>query len=239
MDDAVDALARIARRQLSESLDMKSTQAAPAAPDSQPAANSGAAPAEPERERKDLATLRNLTVLPHVEELDGALCLRARSETRYERLKPLGAGAMGEVSLVRDNDIGRSVAVKQLVKHARESGDIARFIQEIRTVGQLEHPNIVPLYDVSVNEQDQIFFVMKHIDGETLEEIIAKLEARDPSYLTRYTIDYRIEIFLGLLHALQYAHAKGILHRDIKPAAGIGCEVRRVGSCEDGLRTAW
>jgi serine/threonine protein kinase len=165
-----------------------------------------------------VSTPRNTTVLPHVETSGASIEVRPRNETRYQRLKRLGSGAMGEVNLVRDNDIGRTVAVKQLTGDAQNPAGLARFISEIRTIGRLEHPNIVPIHDVGVDEQGQIFFVMKHIDGETLEAILQKLDACDPEYMARYTVDYRVEIFLGLLRALQFAHAQGVVHRDIKPA---------------------
>ena len=161
---------------------------------------------------------RHTTVLPHVESAGAAIEVKPRNETRYQALRRLGSGAMGEVNLVLDNDIGRTVAVKKLVGDTQDAAGLARFIAEIRTIGRLEHPNIVPIHDVGVDEQGQIFFVMKHIDGETLEKIIEKLDAGDPEYLARYTVDYRIEIFLGLLRALQFAHAQGVVHRDIKPA---------------------
>jgi len=166
----------------------------------------------------DPAGTRNVTVLPLVENAGESVLLKPRSELRYQWVKALGKGAMGEVSLARDNDIGRTVAVKRLVRRVRNPEGIARFIEEIRTVGQLEHPNIVPIHDVGVDEQGQIFFVMKHIDGETLESVLAKLNAQDPEYLARYTIDYRLELVLGMLRALQFAHAQGIVHRDVKPA---------------------
>lgn len=166
----------------------------------------------------DAASRRNTTVLPGVEVTGTAVELRPRAEARYQRIRKLAAGAMGEVSLVVDNDIGRTVAVKQHITPTQDPAGIARFIEEIRTVGQLEHPNIVPIHDVGIDEQGRIFFVMKHVDGETLESILSKLAAGDPEYLERYTIEVRMEIFLGLLHALQCAHAKGIIHRDIKPA---------------------
>ena len=161
-------------------------------------------------------------MLPRVESAVGAagvaLRLRPRLETRYQRLRSLGEGGMGEVSLALDNDIGRTVAVKRLIAKTQNPAGVARFIDEIHTVGRLEHPNIVPIHDVGVDEQGQPFFVMKHIDGETLESVLAKLEAGDPEYLLRYSIDRRIEIFLGVLRALQCAHEKGVIHRDIKPA---------------------
>jgi serine/threonine-protein kinase len=166
----------------------------------------------------EAATLRNTTVLPQVEEDGEDVQLLPRSQARYQRLRRLGAGAMGEVNLVTDNDIGRTVAVKQLLAPTQNPAGIARFIDEIRTVGRLEHPNIVPIHDVGVDEQGQIFFVMKHIDGETLESILEKLAAGDPQYVQRYTLDVRIEIFMGILRALQCAHEKGVIHRDIKPA---------------------
>jgi serine/threonine-protein kinase len=167
---------------------------------------------------RQAATLRNTTVLPKVEQAGSTVALRVRSEARYQRIRRLGAGAMGEVTLVKDNDIGRTVAVKRLLSPSQSPDDIARFIEEIRTIGQLEHPNIVPIHDVGVDEQGQLFFVMKHIEGETLEAILEKLAAGDPKTCERYTLDVRIEIFMGLLRALQCAHQRGIVHRDIKPA---------------------
>ena len=166
----------------------------------------------------EVASLRNTTVLPQVEDQDGAVQLRPRSQARYQYVRRLGAGAMGEVNLVTDNDIGRTVAKKQLLAPTQNPAGIARFIDEIRTVGRLEHPNIVPIHDVGVDESGQIFFVMKHIDGETLESILERLAAGDPAYCARYTLDVRIEIFMGILRALQCAHEKGVIHRDIKPA---------------------
>jgi serine/threonine-protein kinase len=157
--------------------------------------------------------LRNVTVLPKVDGSGEEVELTPRSETRYQRVRHLGAGAMGEVTLVQDNDIGRTVAMKQLLTPTQSAAGVARFVEEIRTIGQLEHPNIVPIHDVGVDENGQLFFVMKHIDGETLESVLQKLAAGDPTYLARYTVDARIEIFLGLLRALQCAHEKGVIHR--------------------------
>ena len=162
---------------------------------------------------------RETTVLPLVEVRGEQVELVRRSNARYEKIKDLGRGGMGEVSLVRDNDIGRVVALKRLFKPP--SGDpsgLLRFISEVRTVGQLEHPNIVPIHDVGLDENGNYYFVMKYVDGETLEHIITKLADGDPYYHQRYPVDVRLEIFMGLLRALQYAHDQGIVHRDIKPA---------------------
>ena len=136
---------------------------------------------------------------------------------RYEVKRVLGAGGMGEVALAEDQDIGRSVAVKYL-SAPQDDTLVARFVEEIHTVGSLEHPNIVPIHDVGVDDQGRYFFVMKHIEGETLEEIIEKLAAGDPAYHKKYTFTARVEIFMGLLRALQFAHSRGFVHRDIKPA---------------------
>jgi len=136
---------------------------------------------------------------------------------RYAIKRVLGAGGMGEVALAEDQDIGRSVAVKYL--HAPSDGAlVARFVEEIHTVGSLEHPNIVPIHDVGVDDQGRYFFVMKHVEGETIENVIEKLAAGDPAYHARYTFTARVELFMGLLRALQFAHARGFVHRDIKPA---------------------
>lgn len=162
---------------------------------------------------------RETTVLPLVEVRGEQVELVRKSNARYETIKELGRGGMGEVSLVRDNDIGRTVALKRLNRPpSNDPSALLRFISEVRTVGQLEHPNIVPIHDVGLDEKGNYYFVMKYVDGETLEHIIRKLSDGDPYYHSRYPVEVRLEIFMGLLRALQYAHDQGIVHRDIKPA---------------------
>ncbi len=164
------------------------------------------------------ASAARTTVLPHVDGDGTRVELSIEPRSRYEPTKLLGAGGMGEVVLVRDHDIERKVALKRLLPEITDSATLARFVDEIRTVGRLEHPNIVPIHDVGVDELGRYFFVMKYVEGETLESVIEKLAAKDPAYEAKYTVEVRTEIFLGLLHALEYSHAQGIVHRDIKPA---------------------
>ncbi len=162
-------------------------------------------------------TLKSTTrpaVLPRIE--GGKL--PEDSGERYAKKRVLGAGGMGEVVLAEDRDIGRDVALKYLTAPSHDTAALARFTDEIRVVGSLEHPNIVPIHDVGVDENDRYYFVMKHVEGETLEQIIEKLQAADPQYLARYTFTVRIQIFVALLRALEFAHARGYVHRDIKPA---------------------
>jgi serine/threonine-protein kinase len=145
---------------------------------------------------------------------------RALSEPgeRYAKKRVLGAGGMGEVVLAEDRDIGRHVALKYLTAPSTDEAALARFVDEIRVVGSLEHPNIVPIHDVGLDDANRYYFVMKHVEGETLEHVIERLAAGDRAYHARYTYTARVQIVLALLRALAFAHARGYVHRDIKPA---------------------
>lgn len=158
------------------------------------------------------------TVLPRVEIVGATPTLVAQGKRRFELVRKLGEGGLGEVIGAEDNDIGRKVALKKLRTDVKSAATLARFVEEIRTVGRLEHPNIIPIHDVGVDEAGDYYFVMKYVDGETLESVIEKLAAGDPDYHRRYTIERRVQIFMGVLEAVAFAHAQGVIHRDIKPA---------------------
>lgn len=168
---------------------------------------------------KTIDTSMRTTVLPRVEVVGEQPRIVADGKVRYELSHRLGEGGVGEVVKARDNDIDRDVAIKRLRAEVRSShATLLRFAEEVRTVGRLEHPNIVPIHDVGIDANGEYFFVMKYIHGETLETIIDKLAEGDPGYHAKYDIERRVEIMMGILEAIAYAHSQKIIHRDIKPA---------------------
>ncbi|MDB4929418.1 MAG: Serine/threonine-protein kinase PknB [Myxococcaceae bacterium] len=173
-------------------------------------------PAPPRSSLPPTAT-RSGAVLPRSVATEEGLQLVEHARPRYEMLKRLGEGAFGEVELCVDNDIDRRVALKRLKPDMQDPDTIARFTSEIQTVGQLEHPGIVPVHDVGLDERG-FFFVMKFVEGDTLEHVIDRLRAKDPNFLSRFSVEVRVEMFLQLCRAVQFSHSKGWIHRDIKPA---------------------
>lgn len=158
------------------------------------------------------------TVLPRRAPGSGVAPFEMKPQPRFEPLGLLGEGGIGRVSLEHDHDITRSVAVKRLRTDRKSPDALARFAEEVQIVGQLEHPNIIPIHDVGVDEAGEHYLVMKHIQGETLETILEKLQAGDPAVVARFTMSYRAQVFASVLEAITYAHEKGIVHRDLKPA---------------------
>lgn len=124
---------------------------------------------------------------------------------RFPVVSTLGVGGMGVVYLAKDPDIGRSVAIKVL--HAnRFQADLGRFKNEARTIGELSHPNIVVLLEYGIDDGSP-FLVMEYLEGESLEKWIG----------TPHTLGEHKTILVDLCNALDFAHSKDILHRDLKP----------------------
>nr|MBK7070572.1 protein kinase [Deltaproteobacteria bacterium] len=154
---------------------------------------------------------------------------------RFEAAKVLGRGGVGEVVLARDNDIERPVALKRLLPELEGGAEItARFVEEIRVLGRLDHPNIVPIHDVGVDPDGRYFYVMKYVEGETLEHVIERLMAGDPEYHQRYSFERRTEVFLQVLRGCRRARAGGAAPRP-EARQHHGGPLRRGGG--DGLGT--
>ena len=125
----------------------------------------------------------------------------------YEIEGPLGVGGMGEVYRARDTRLGREVAIKVLGDRFRERGAWTRFEREARAASALTHPNICAVYDLGESE-GQPFLVLELVEGVTLAQYIAGKPMEIPT---------AIRFAVQIADALAAAHAKGIVHRDIKP----------------------
>jgi serine/threonine-protein kinase len=126
---------------------------------------------------------------------------------------------MGMVLLCEDRQIGRRIALKKLRKErAKNESAVARFVREARVQGQLEHPAVLPVYDLGVDESDGIYFTMKRVRGHTLMDVLQDLKAGDASAIAQYDLHRLISAFAHVCLVVDFAHQHGVLHRDIKPA---------------------
>jgi tRNA A-37 threonylcarbamoyl transferase component Bud32 len=142
-----------------------------------------------------------------------------KSTGRYELHRMLGQGGMGEVRLCEDKRIGREVAFKAMrADTALRRDAIPRFLREARVQGQLEHPAVVPVYDLGLDDAGQPFFTMKRIRGLSLHEVVQRLKDKDRDAEERFTRRRLLAAFNTVCLALDYAHSRGVLHRDLKPA---------------------
>jgi hypothetical protein len=135
---------------------------------------------------------------------------------RYEVGDELGSGGMGVVRRVTDRVLGRELAMKviQPVEPRRRARLLRRFLEEAEVIGRLEHPGIVPIHELGLDSQGQVYFTMPLVRGRTLQEILKLAsEGREGWTLTRV-----LEVLLRAVDAVAYAHSRGVLHRDLKPA---------------------
>lgn len=138
---------------------------------------------------------------------------------RYEQGELLGKGGMGEVRTHVDTRIGREVAIKVLSPRKSPRGRSAeRFVQEAMLQGQLEHPTVVPIYDVGSTVDGRPYFSMKRVRGQTLSEVLRGRRNGDPSTMAAFSVRRLLEDFSRLCLAVDFVHQRGVLHRDIKPA---------------------
>lgn len=148
--------------------------------------------------RLEDTTLRHLQHVADLPDLTG---------TRYELVEPVGRGGMGAVYRVRDRALERDVAMKVL-SGAADGVSLARLENEARILAQLEHPGIVPVHDVGTLPDGRLFYVMKLVRGQRLDACAGGIA----------TVSERVRLLMRVADAVAFAHAGGVIHRDLTPA---------------------
>ncbi len=148
---------------------------------------------------------------------------RGAASTRYSIQGEVAHGGMGAVLQVWDEDLRRHLAMKVMLgsDSALERGgrpqvtprQLARFLEEAQVTGQLEHPGIVPVHELGVDAEGRVFFTMKLVRGKTLRTVFAELARGDAGWTQARVLG----LILKVCEAVSYAHAKGVIHRDLKP----------------------
>ncbi|MFI5455097.1 MAG: protein kinase [Isosphaerales bacterium] len=141
---------------------------------------------------------------------------------RFRVLRPHARGGLGAVFVALDTELHREVALKQILdRHADDSTSRARFLLEAEVTGGLEHPGIVPVYGLGSYADGRPYYAMRFIRGDSLKEAIDQFHAdadlkKDPG---RRSLGLRtlLRRFTDVCNAIDYAHSRGVLHRDIKP----------------------
>jgi len=145
--------------------------------------------------------------------LDEGAPSESESSERYQIVGEIARGGVGVIYKGRDSDLGRDVAMKLLRDDYLEHPElIQRFVEEAQVGGQLQHPGIVPVYELGIKDGNRPYFAMKLVKGRTLAELLA--ERRDPSEGRRALLAQ----FAQVCQTVAYAHSRGVIHRDLKPA---------------------
>jgi serine/threonine-protein kinase len=165
---------------------------------------------------------RSLTDFPRREghTLTSTVAYQPESRERYTLTRLHAKGGIGQVWLALDGDLGRPVALKELRPERADNQALwARFLEEAKITGQLEHPGIVPVYELARRSEDGYpFYTMRFIGGRTLAEAIREYHCkRRAGQAGPLELAALLTAFVGVCHAVAYAHSRRVIHRDLKP----------------------
>ncbi|MEM7454023.1 MAG: serine/threonine-protein kinase [Planctomycetota bacterium] len=137
---------------------------------------------------------------------------------KYTDFKELGSGGSGVLYSCYDQYMGRRVVMKRLPREQADDTSLRRrFLREARITAQLQHPNTPPVYEVGLDDEGQLYFSMKKIEGRNLFRIIAGIAQGKEEIIEKFTLKRLLNILNQTCQSLYYAHTHGVIHRDVKP----------------------
>ena len=162
---------------------------------------------------------------PHAEPaVEWFLGMPTSTGMRFRILRPHAQGGIGKVWVAFDAELQREVALKQIKpERADDTDSRTRFLLEAEVTGRLEHPGIVPVYGLGIDDDGRPFYAMRFVRGISFDEAIAQFHRadeephRNPRERT-LALRHLLDRFVDICHTIAYAHSRGVLHRDLKPA---------------------
>lgn len=146
------------------------------------------------------------------------LVVKNHGDRKYRFLGKLVAGGMGAILRVLDQDLQRTSAMKVVLPAFKNREDaLTGFIAEAKITGLLEHPNVIPVHELGLTQDEGLYFTMKLAQGEALNDILERIKNGDPETIENYNTYHLLSIFRKVCDALSYAHSKNIIHQDVKP----------------------
>ena len=159
---------------------------------------------------------------------------------KYTRITPMKEGGKAQLFTCKDTNLGRQVVLKMLRPDLKEDRlELRRLIREAKITAQLSHPATVPMYELGQDDQGRWYFSMKRIVGHTLFDIIVSLAQRDPVAEKQFDLNRLLNVLTQVGDALAYAHACGVIHRDVKPENIIVGQFGEVTLIDWGTAKVW
>ena len=177
----------------------------------------------------------------HMEDTDLDLPEHVRNaDLRYTQFKSIARGGKCLIQSCKDFHLSRVVAHKSLLKEiANDPFEQKRFLREARVTAMLQHPNTIPIYELSRNNKGHYFFTMKLVEGYTLREVQDLAKQEGTQAVDGYGFHRMVTILIQVANALDYAHSHGVVHRDIKPANILMGPFGEVLLLDWGLAKVW
>lgn len=138
------------------------------------------------------------------------------ADGRYREVQVLGRGGLGEVVEAFDQELRRSVALKRPREDRMSARQVSALVEEAQITAQLDHPSIPSVHGLGVDAQQRPYFSMALVTGQTLEQILRQRQT-DPEVRAQFGMSRLFHIFTQVGYAVAFAHARGVIHRDIKP----------------------